>query len=220
MKILALDASTEACSAALYLEGEIHERYEVAPRQHTHLLLPMVDSLLQTAELSLADLDLLAFDRGPGSFTGIRVTMSVLQGLAFAAELPVLPVSSLAALAQAAWRERNAECVLSLIDARMEELYWGYYQYRAGRMQLLGEEQVTRLEAVERLSLENCQLTGSGVSAYAGALQKMDFGTLIEEESLRYPRARYIAELAAATPAQAVPVEQAQPVYLRNKVTG
>jgi tRNA threonylcarbamoyladenosine biosynthesis protein TsaB len=220
MKILALDASTEACSAALSLDGEIHFRYEVAPRQHTRLILPMVDALLHEADLGLAALDLLAFDRGPGSFTGIRVTMSVVQGLALASDLPVLPVSSLAALAQACYRVHDAESVLSVIDARMGELYWGYYHLQQERMVLAGEEQVSTLEDLQPAPVEHCHVIGSGVSVYAEQLQQRGFDRLVDDEALRYPHARYLAELAAASPEQACAVELAEPVYLRNKVTG
>lgn len=218
MKILALDAVTEACSAALWLDGETHQRYAVAPREHTRLILPMVDELLQEADLKLTDLDLIAFDHGPGSFTGIRVTMSVLQGLAFAARLPVLGISSLAALAQSAYRVHDAREVLSLIDARMNELYWGVYRLQGELMQLQDEEGVAPLAALP--ACEKCQLIGTGVSAYTNDLRQAGYSGLIEDELLRYPRAEYLAELAAASADQAVAVESAEPVYLRNKVTG
>ena len=218
MKILALDAVTEACSAALYIDGDSRQRYAVAPREHTRLMLPMVDALLGEADLTLADLDLIAFDRGPGSFTGIRITLSVVQGLAFATDLPVLPVSSLAALAQAAYRQRQADSVLSLIDARMGELYWAYYQWQGDRMQLQGDEQVSRLSAIP-VSPE-AHLFGSGVAAWGEALRQHGFTHLNDETALRYPRAEYIGELAAVSPELAGTVEAAQPVYLRNKVTG
>lgn len=218
MKILALDAVTEACSAALWNDGEVRARYTVAPREHTRLILPMVDELLQEADLKLADLDLIAFDRGPGSFTGIRVTLSVVQGLAFATGLPVLPVSSLAALAQAAYRVNGVERVLGLIDARMGELYWGKYQRDGALMVLQDEEGVAPLAAIPRC--EMCQLVGSGVATYAPELGQAGYTDLVDDELLCYPRAEYIAELAASRPEQAVAVDEAQPVYLRNKVTG
>lgn len=218
MNILALDAVTEACSAALYIDGASRQQYAVAPREHTRLLLPMVDALLGEADLTLADLDLIAFDRGPGSFTGIRITLSVVQGLAFAADLPVLGVSSLAALAQAAYRQRQADSVLSLIDARMGEFYWGYYQWQGDRMQLQGDEQVSRLGAIPVSA--DARVFGSGVATREEVLRQHGLTRLNDEAALRYPRAEYIGELAALSPEQAETVEAAQPVYLRNKVTG
>lgn len=218
MKILALDAVTEACSAALWIDGEVEERYAVAPREHTRLILPMVDELLQQAKLTPGNLDMIAFDRGPGSFTGIRVTMSVVQGLAFASELPVLPVSSLAALAQVAWRSHGAERVLGLIDARMGELYWGEYHLHGEVMTLQGKEGVAPLANIP--PCRECHIIGSGVSVYQDALREAGYTQLIDEERSRYPRAGYIAELAAGRSGEAMAVDEARPVYLRNKVTG
>ena len=218
MKILALDAVTEACSAALWIDGEVEERYAVAPREHTRLILPMIDELLQQADLTPGNLDLIAFDRGPGSFTGIRVTMSVVQGLAFASDLPVLPVSSLAALAQAAWRSYGAERVLGLIDARMGELYWGEYQRYGEIMTLQGEEGVSLMENIPLC--RDCHIIGSGVHIYQDALHESGYTQFIDQEWLRYPRAEFIAEQAAGRKGEAMAVENARPVYLRNKVTG
>ena len=100
MKLLAVETSTEACSAALYIDGIINERFELAPKEHTKLILPMIDSLLSDAGLKPQQLDALAFSCGPGSFTGVRIATGVIQGIAFGADLPVVPVSTLAAIAQ------------------------------------------------------------------------------------------------------------------------
>ena len=105
LKILAVDTATEACSAALYINGELFERYELAPRGHTQLILQMVEQLLEQHQLNLKQLDALAFGRGPGSFTGVRIATGVVHGLAFASDLPVVPVSPLAAIAQYAWQQ-------------------------------------------------------------------------------------------------------------------
>ena len=128
MKLLAIDTSEDACSAALCVGDEILERFEIAPRRHTELILPMMDGLLAEAGLSLRGLDALAFARGPGSFTGIRIATSIVQGAALGAGLAVVPVSSLQALAQGARRLHGAGQVLSALDARMREVYWGAYR--------------------------------------------------------------------------------------------
>ncbi|VFM95033.1 MAG: tRNA threonylcarbamoyladenosine biosynthesis protein TsaB [Candidatus Kentron sp. G] len=131
MKIFAIDTATDACSAALHLDGGCREIHELAPRRHAEILLPRIRTLLSEAALSLRDLDALAFGRGPGAFTGVRIATGVIQGLAFGADLPVVPVSSLHALAQGAWRERGEENILAAFDARMGEVYWGAYRLDA-----------------------------------------------------------------------------------------
>ncbi len=119
MKILLLDTSTFACSAALMIDEHITAHFEIAPRQHARLILPMIDKLLSDAELSLSNLDGIAFCQGPGSFTGIRLAASVVQGLAYGANLPVIPISTLAAMALGAYRKYGVQCVLSALDAKM-----------------------------------------------------------------------------------------------------
>ena len=125
--LLALDTATECCSAALLHDGTVTARSEVIPRQHAQRLLPMIEELLGERQLRLQDVDALVFGRGPGAFTGVRIATGMVQGLAFAADKPVIAVSNLAALAQRAWREHGAETVAAAIDARMDEVYWGLY---------------------------------------------------------------------------------------------
>ncbi len=127
-KILAVDTATENCSVALKVGNEIIARCEMAPREHTTKILPMVDSVLAEAGLTLNQLDALAFGRGPGSFTGVRIGIGIAQGLAFGAELPMIGVSTLAAMAQQAFRKQQATHVLAAIDARMNEIYVGGYK--------------------------------------------------------------------------------------------
>jgi len=122
LKLLAIDTSTEACSAALFSDGEIKELWELAPRRHAELVLSMIDTLCADAGIGVANLDGLAFGRGPGAFTGLRIGAGVIQGIAFGLDLSVVPVSSLAALAQGQLREAKRERVLSAIDARIGEV--------------------------------------------------------------------------------------------------
>ena len=146
--LLALDTATEACSAALLHDGKVYARHEVIPRQHAKRLLPMIDELLSESGIALQQIDALVFGRGPGAFTGVRIATGMVQGLAFAADKPVIDVSNLAALAQRAWREHGAQNVCAAIDARMDEVYWGCYRLQEGVMQLVGSESVTAPETV------------------------------------------------------------------------
>ena len=144
MKILAIDTSTEACSAALLIDGAVRERYQVAPREHANLILSMAQELLGEAGVSLGQLDALAFGRGPGAFTGVRIGVGVAQGIAFAVDLPVAPISSLASLAHGAWRTAGHTRIIPAIDARMGEIYWGLFVLDSERlMRPLGGEHVT-----------------------------------------------------------------------------
>ena len=125
VKLLAIDTAESACSAALLVDGAVLSRMEQAVRGHSERILPMMQSLLSEAGYSLNDLDALAFGRGPGSFTGLRIAAGVIQGSALGAGLPVVPVSTLQTLAQGAFRMHGARQVLSALDARMAEVYWG-----------------------------------------------------------------------------------------------
>lgn len=221
MKLLAIDTSTEACSAALSIAGEVHERYEIAPRGHTQLILPMVETLLSDAGLTLSKLDALAFGCGPGSFTGVRIAASVAQGLAFGANLPVVPVSSLAALAQGSYADKGAQRVLAAIDARMNEVYWGAYQCDDdGLMRLQGIEWLAAPEDVPLPEAEAWFGAGSGWESYADILQGRLSGIADGYEATRYPRARDVARLGCDgfKRGLAITAEHALPVYLRNEV--
>ncbi|MBV8805271.1 MAG: tRNA (adenosine(37)-N6)-threonylcarbamoyltransferase complex dimerization subunit type 1 TsaB, partial [Sinobacteraceae bacterium] len=150
MKILALDTATENCSAAVWLDGSLIQREREVERGHADLILPMIDELLAEAGIRLTALDAIAFGRGPGSFTGVRLAASVTQGLAFGADLPVVPVSDLRAVAQRAWnRQGNATAashrMLVCNDARMHEVYWGCFEQGAGGLMTpVGLEKVSK----------------------------------------------------------------------------
>lgn len=216
-RILAIEAATESCSVALLDGTETVFRSRIAPREHAALLLPMVEEVLQEADRLLGDLDALAFGRGPGSFTGIRIATGVVQGLAYGAGLPVLPVSTLAALAQGAWRESAAECVAAAIDARMAEVYWGVYRVENGVMCLQGREGVYAPEQVP-CPAGKCLGYGSGWASYGEVLAQRCGVT--DHLGERYPQAVDLLPLALAAwqAGGAVRAAEAQPVYLRDKV--
>lgn len=221
MKLMAIDASTEACSAALLLGDEVLERYEVAPRRHAELLLPMLESLFQEAGLSLAQMDVLAFGRGPGAFTGLRIAAGVAQGIALGADLPVVPVSSLAALAQGMYREQGTQRVLAGIDARMGEVYWGAYCLgSSGVMEAPGGECVCPPAVVPLPPGEGWTGAGTAWQSYGDQLAECLGTRLAAYEGGRFPRARDIALLGAQLhrSGTAVDADQALPVYLRDNV--
>lgn len=220
MKILAIDAATEACSVALLINNEVVERFAVEPRRHTELVLPMVDELLAEAGINLKQLDCLAFDRGPGSFTGVRVGTSVIQGLAFSAQLPVVAISSLQTLAHAAWRTQQQQQILSLIDARMGEVYWAVYRYTDQQLQLLGEEQVSPVAGIS-LPDENYHACGSGWDSYQQELTGQCGVKITSFEAGCFPHAQDVVILAVShfQQGRTVSAEQALPVYIRDEVT-
>lgn len=214
--LLALDTATEACSAALLHDGQVISRFEVIPRLHAQRLLPMLDELLSEAELTLKQVDALVFGRGPGAFTGVRIATGMVQGLAFAADKPVIPVSNLAALAQRAWREHQAEAVCAAIDARMDEVYWGCYRLKEGVMQLAGEERVCAPEAVtvpENMAAAQGAGTGWQYTERLAVQVAAAWPDMLPDArdllSLALPRWQAGEVLDAA---------EAQPVYLRDKV--
>jgi tRNA threonylcarbamoyladenosine biosynthesis protein TsaB len=219
LKLLAVETSTEACSAALYIDGVINEKFEIAPREHTKRILPMIDSLLADAELIPQQLDALAFSRGPGSFTGVRISTGVIQGIAYGADLPVVPISTLAAIAQHYFVSSKGYAYTA-IDARMGEIFWGVYQKnQEGYAELIGEEAVTLAENIT-FPDENGVGLGSGWAVYEQQLRHCLGHKLLAIEPDHLPRASAIATLGVSgfENNQAVGVEQAMPVYLRNKV--
>lgn len=217
MKILALETSSDACSVALAVGGEIIERFQLAPRGHSQLILPMAEQVLAEAGIGLAQLDALAFGRGPGAFTGVRIAVGVAQGIAFGAGLPVVPVSSLAALAQACDHEQ----VLVAVDARMDEVYWGAFRRNpAGLVELCGEEAVLAPDQVSFPTEGEWFGVGSGWEVYEARLGGHGGARLLGHESEALPRAQAVALLGLAgfAAGQAVSAEEALPVYLRDKV--
>jgi len=217
--ILAIETATEACSAALSVDGRIIERSEIAPRRHAELILPMIASLLAEAGLARAQLDGIAVGRGPGAFTGVRLAIAVTQGLALALDVPIVPVSSLAALAQDA--PDAGASILAVIDARMGEVYAGAFRRGAdGLVEAIGDETVGKAdELILPQSIQWC-VVGTGWDAYRAALAPRLPPPPTFADGVRYPQARAVAVLAAPQFAagRGVAPEQALPVYLRDKV--
>lgn len=236
MKLLAVETATEACSVALIIDGVVIERYQKTQRDHTRLVLPMIDGLMAEAGLRPRDLDGLAFGRGPGSFTGVRIATGIIQGIALGADLPVVPVSTLAAVAQEffdrsradidgdrhkAQPERaSASVAFTAMDARMGEIYWGVYRCgEKGYAELVGLERVTPAEKVEFPDLNGVGI-GTGWGVYQEELAKRLGGHVHAVETDNLPRAGAVARLGAHGFEQglSVSVEEAMPVYLRDKV--
>ncbi|MGD8588351.1 MAG: tRNA (adenosine(37)-N6)-threonylcarbamoyltransferase complex dimerization subunit type 1 TsaB [Chromatiales bacterium] len=222
MKLLAIETATEACSAALYVDGEVGLRYEVKPRGHSELILGMMDALLAEAELKPAQLDAMAFGRGPGSFTGVRIATGVVQGAAFGAELPVVPVSTLAALAQRAFRERGERRLLPAYDARMRELYWAAYEVdEQGLVQPVQSELVAGVEQIPQPEGTGWYGVGSGWAAYGDALPAR-FGDGVvkgcDPDLLCSAFDVALLGVAGFERGEAVMPEAALPIYLRDNV--
>ena len=223
MKLLALDTATEACSAALYIDGEIIHKYEIAPRQHSNLLLPMVDALVKEAGIKKSELDALAFGRGPGSFMGVRIATGITQGIAYSLSLPVVPVSSLAAIAMVAHNETGENFIASAIDARMNEVYWGCYEITSSStLRLINEEAVLPPECIELPDSSSHQWTGAGTGwgAYQKLMQPVVGHSIQSVLPECLPSAQAIATIAVSMleNGESVSASEAVPVYLRNNV--
>ena len=220
-RILAIETATAACSAALYVDGEVEERYALAPRQHAALILSMVESLLASAELAVTQLDALAFGQGPGAFTGVRIAASAAQGIAFGANLPVVPVSTLAALAAGAMRETGESHVMTALDARMDEVYWGVYTGDAAGLPVLqGRETVAGPDDVPVPGDGDWVAAGSGWGAYAGLLMPRAGERVVRLLPDLEPGAHDVAVIGADRFARGEVgrAGDAVPVYLRDRV--
>lgn len=221
MKILAIDASTEACSAALYTDGELIERYLLAPRKHIELLKPMVEEVMTEAEVDVGDLTGLAFGAGPGSFAGLRVACAFVQGMGVALDIPVVPVSTLMAMAQQVLDNHPDRTVLVMLDAKMKEVYWGVYRLEDRQVISVLPDQVTKLSDIPNFSgivgLANIIGAGNGwdvADTWVEAL-KPEF---IEKNV--YPRAGEIALLSVDDfeNGMGLDAEQISPIYLRDNI--
>ena len=218
MKLLALDTATEACSAALLVGEAMHARFEVLGRGHAERLLPMVDELLHEAGCALAELDAIAFGRGPGAFTGVRIAVSIAQGLALGSGLPLVPVSDLRALAAAALAKTPVEHALACLDARMGEVYWAHARREASLGCELLAEGLARPEDVPAPAA-GAVAAGHGFSAYPALGERFGPGLVACWPDL-LPDAATIARLAVfeVRAGRTVRATAAEPVYLRNDV--
>jgi tRNA threonylcarbamoyladenosine biosynthesis protein TsaB len=214
MKLLAIDTATERCSVALLIDERIVERAVETQRGHADLVLPMVEAVLAEGDLTLRQLDGLAYGRGPGGFTGVRIAVGVAQGLAYGAQLTTVGISDLAAVAQQ-FATAGAR-ILVCMDARMNEVYWGTFESTPeGLVKPVSAERVDRPEAVEA---GNATIfAGTGFAAYS---QLAAGRTASAVHAAARPNARDIARLAVAElrAGRGLPPEEAQPVYLRNQV--
>ncbi|PUA29796.1 MAG: tRNA (adenosine(37)-N6)-threonylcarbamoyltransferase complex dimerization subunit type 1 TsaB [Cellvibrio sp. 79] len=221
--ILALDTSTDACSVALNVNGALTSLFEVAAKSHTQRLLPMVDEILQAKGYGLADLDAIAFGRGPGSFTGLRICAGIVQGLAFGANLPVIPVSTLEAMALGFYRA-NPKIefpLLATLDARMNEVYRGLFERDGELVRSLSAEEVVSpdvLAGSDNVAQLNGNFIGIGPGWHYPALQAL---TVNNRQLDVYPHAENMALIAAKLFAEGrvLPALDAQPVYLRDSVS-
>lgn len=230
MKLLALDTASELCSAALWLDAQVLARESHAPRAHAALILPMVDALLAEAGLALTALDAIAFGRGPGAFTGVRLAAAIAQGLGFASKRPLIAISDLrASAAQALQQAADTQAVLVCQDARMEEVYWGCFERGvapAGAIPTViavGPEGVAPAASVALPAQWGRGVSvigaGTGFAAYPELTRRLQDRLTLTVPQLQ-PRAREIAWLAAQDGmAAAIDAEEALPVYLRDRVT-
>jgi len=225
MNLLALETSTDACSVALLSDNDVMFDHRIVPQKHAQVLLPMIDQMLSNAGLKANALDGIAFGAGPGSFTGVRIAAATAQGLSFGANVGVIAVSSLQALAQGAQRLHNATHALACLDARMGEVYWGAYSVTDGQiMNALFNDSVcppSEVPLPENANQRDWFLVGSGADQYKDELP-VRFGNTLQAKHVAdaWPNAQDILSVAlpAARRGEFSSPEKALPVYLRNRV--
>lgn len=228
-KILALDSSSDACSVAFSCDGVVTGLFEMAAKSHTQRLLPMVDEVLRMTGCDKRELDAIAFGRGPGSFTGLRICLGVVQGLAFGLQVPVVPVSTLAAMAAGYYRglpdaqQQQKKSVLVALDARMNEVYWGLFNHDPHSnlpRSLTSEFVMPPAEVINQDSVlqHRDHMTGLGPGWHYEALAQL---SPMELAMAVYPDAADMARMAEEmlVRGEAVAAMDAQPVYLRDEVS-
>lgn len=217
--ILALDTATDACSVALSRAKDVFSALVIEPQAHSKLVLHMINDVCQQAGVAVKDVDAIAFGRGPGSFTGVRIAASVVQGLALGLQKPVIGISSLQALAQQAANTRKDQNILALIDARMHEVYWGIFS--VGVDGLVTPTMADSLQKPELLQLDpnvSYLTVGTGAVTYAKTLQNKN-PQLQFANTILYPRAMEVLQLAIQKYQSGDMLEAyAMPTYVRNDV--
>ncbi|WP_159017235.1 tRNA (adenosine(37)-N6)-threonylcarbamoyltransferase complex dimerization subunit type 1 TsaB [Cognatiluteimonas profundi] len=216
MKLLAFETATEACSVALWIDGEIIERFEIAPRRHAELSLPWAGQLLAEAGIARSQLDAIAVSRGPGAFTGVRLAIALAQGIALALDKPVVAISTLAALAMQSTGERT----IAAIDARMGEIYVGAFERIGDDLTAVSAEAVMRPGSVQLPDAGTWAAVGTGFAAADGALADHLGSQLLRVDAAALPHAADVARLAALAfrRGDVLAPEQVEPAYLRNDV--
>ncbi|CAM4184617.1 tRNA (adenosine(37)-N6)-threonylcarbamoyltransferase complex dimerization subunit type 1 TsaB [Pseudoalteromonas byunsanensis] len=216
--LLAIDASTEALSLALHFNGQTYRYFEECPQQHSQKILPQIERMLGSANCQLKELDGIVFGRGPGSFTGVRISVAIAQGLAYSSKLPLVGVSTLEAMALQAIRELKVEQVLSGIDARMGEIYLAQYEMsNDGSLTAIDDEVVCSPEDVKHYD-SAISAVGTAWQAYP---QVAESNNLMVSDKICLPDAFYMLELGddAFTKGLTVKAADAQPHYVRDTVT-
>ncbi|MAD57347.1 MAG: tRNA (adenosine(37)-N6)-threonylcarbamoyltransferase complex dimerization subunit type 1 TsaB [Porticoccus sp.] len=218
--ILAVDTTTSLCSAALHIDNKLIKKYVLAEKNHTKLILPMIDEILSESGLNLKQINYIAFTAGPGSFTGIRIGFGIVQGLAFGADIPVLPVSSLETLAYTAIRKLKIKDNLSIIptiDARMNEIYWAKFTLKSGVLERVEPDRVSALEELRAAIEIPGIVVGNGVEHHDQTLiDVLDSGC-----TPMFPEAEDIFNIAQLQidKGYEIDVINARPVYVRNTLT-
>lgn len=213
--ILAIETSSELASVALLHRGELIAHEASGVTTHSQTILPMVQVSLAQAGISLAQCDAIAFGAGPGSFTGVRTACGVAQGLAFGLDLPVVPIVTLQAMAQACRDASGADEVLAVLDARMDEVYWAQYRFQHGWQTVIAPMLSAPSEVAAVGQVTAC---GNGLTTYASAFDAFSFARSAQADVM--PHASQVAQLAQIELAagRAIAARDAQPIYLRNKV--
>jgi tRNA threonylcarbamoyladenosine biosynthesis protein TsaB len=215
--ILAIETSAELASCALLTGEHVLARESSGVRTHSQSVLPMVQELLAEAGLKLGQVDAIAFGAGPGSFTGVRTACGVAQGLAYGADLPVLPMVTLEAMAAACRARSGATEVLAVLDARMGEVYWAQYRYDNGWREIVAPC-LSAPQDVAPLPAEGLHACGNGFKEYADAFAGKPFAQDAILDIVPHARELALLAVTALAAGQGVPAAQAQPIYLRNKV--